>query len=131
MRGTTISLSTLAIAVIAVSAMQAQDAPAAPTVDVTGEWEFQMETPRGTRTTRLVFQQDGNALTGEIETRRGAVAISRGSVSGNRITFTIRIEVGQRSFERTYAGTVEEDTASGTVTNPRGGTTDWTARKVR
>lgn len=129
MRRATIGIVTLAFALLTAGSLQAQD-PAPPTVDVTGEWELQTETPRGPQTSTVTFVQDGATLSGHLTTPRGEIPIASGSVSGNTITFTIRMEMGQRSFERTYTGTVEGDTAQGTVPSPRGGTIEWTARRV-
>ncbi len=44
-------------------------------VDVTGVWEITSETPRGTMTRNVTFQQEGNKLTGSIQTRDGSAPI--------------------------------------------------------
>ncbi len=100
------------------------------TVNVTGKWEFTSEGPRGTQTSTITFEQDGTVLKGTMETQRGAVSFENGSVEGNKITFTIVRGMGDRTFEMTYTGTVEGDTMTGTMTNPRGGDVPWTAKKV-
>jgi hypothetical protein len=99
-----------------------------PAVDMTGVWEITSESPRGTQTRTITFEQDGNKLTGTMETQMGSVPIE-GSVEGNKITFTMTFSRGERSFEMVYTGTVEGDTAKGTMQTPRG-ETEWTGKRV-
>jgi len=98
-------------------------------VDVSGVWEITSETPRGTMTRKVTFEQDGSSLTGTMETRMGSVPIQNGSVEGNKLSFTVVFSRGERSFEMTYSGTVEGDTAKGTYQTSRG-EVEWTATRV-
>jgi hypothetical protein len=99
-------------------------------VNVTGTWELTSETPRGTVTSTLVFEQDGTALEGSMESQRGTVEFDGGTVEGNTIAFTIvRSGMGGRTFEMTYTGTVEGDKITGTMSTPRG-EQPWTAKRV-
>jgi hypothetical protein len=99
-----------------------------PAVDMTGVWEISSESPRGAQTRTITFEQDGATLTGTMETQMGSVPIE-GSVEGNEITFTMTLSRGERSFEMVYTGTVEGDTAKGTMLTPRG-ETEWTGKRV-
>ncbi|KPK78286.1 MAG: hypothetical protein AMS25_16290 [Gemmatimonas sp. SM23_52] len=98
-------------------------------VDMSGVWEISSETPRGTMTRKVTFEQDGSSLTGTMETRMGSVPIQNGSVEGNKLSFTVVFSRGERSFEMTYSGTVEGDTAKGTYQTSRG-EVEWTATRV-
>lgn len=98
------------------------------TVDVTGVWEITSESPRGTMTRTITFEQDGTTLTGTMETRMGSMPLE-GTVEGNKITFTMTFSRGDQSFEMVYTGTVEGDTAKGTMQTPRG-ETEWTGKRV-
>ena len=98
-------------------------------VDVTGKWELTSESPRGTQTSTITFEQEGAVLKGAIETRMGSLPFEGGSVEDNTITFTIVRSMGERTMEMTYSGTVEGDTITGTMTTPRG-ETPWTAKRV-
>ena len=111
-------------------ALLALAAPAAAqeTVDVSGEWEITAETPRGTRTRSVSFEQVGDSLSGTMETPMGTAPISEGSVHGNEITFTMVFTRGDRSMEITYTGTVQDDEMSGKFVTPRG-EVPWTARR--
>lgn len=99
-----------------------------PTVDMTGVWEITSESPRGTMTRTITFEQDGAALTGTLETQMGSMPLE-GSVEGGKITFTMTFSRGDQSFEMVYTGTVEGDTAKGTMQTPRG-ETEWTGKRV-
>lgn len=106
----------------------AAPASAQETADVTGEWVITAESPRGTQTREVTFEQDGNSLTGEMETQMGSWPIEKGSVNGNEISFTMVFTRGDRSMEMTYTGTVEGDEMSGKFVTPRG-EVPWTAKR--
>ena len=115
--------------------------------DVTGSWEiaYTMQTPRGAmeRTMTVQLQQDGTALTGSAEVaamgRPGGgsggvreprvVEISNGMVAGDEVMFTVVLGGGQRSFEMTFSGRVDGDAMAGTVSNPMGADSPFTATR--
>jgi hypothetical protein len=142
------TMRTLAIAAAAAISLAAA-APAAAQ-DVSGTWEFAytMETPRGSmdRTMTVQMEQDGTALTGTAEMaamgRPGGggggggaagqtrtVDISNGMVAGNEVMFTIILNRGERTFQMTFAGQVDGDAMQGTVSNPMGGDSPFTATR--
>jgi len=98
--------------------------------DLTGVWRISYETPRGTRTMELTLTQDGSALTGSMEMRRGrpgggqartrTIEIKDGQVDGADFSFVLEMSFGQRSFRQTFKGTVDGDTMKGTIETPRG-----------
>jgi hypothetical protein len=118
---------TVAIAGAALLAL-AGPALAQEAVDVSGDWEITIESPRGTRTRTVTFEQDGNELTGTMETQMGATPISEGSVNGSEISFTMVFTRGEGSMSLVYTGTVEGDEMSGNVVTPRG-EIPWTAKR--
>lgn len=84
---------------------------AAPTVfaatDVTGDWATQMQTPNGDVTLTFHFKQDGDKLSGSVETSMGSgpFVISNGKVDGNKLSF-------DTSFQGTtinHVGTISGD----------------------
>ena len=107
-----------------------QDAKQQKAVDVSGDWEITSETPRGTMTRNITFKQEGSVLTGSIETQNGSLPIQKGTVEGNKISFTIVMSRGDRSFEMTYTGTVDGDTCKGTFQTPRG-EVPWTGKRTK
>jgi len=90
------------------------------TANVAGKWEMSSETPRGAQTSTFTFEQEGNVLTGTVETQRGSTPINSGTVEGNVVTFTIVRGMRDRSMEMTYTGTLDGDTISGSMTTPMG-----------
>ncbi len=108
----------------------AQKASTQKAVDVSGVWELTSESRRGTMTRKVTFVQDGTALTGTMESRMGSMPIEKGSVDGDKISFTVQFSMGERRFEMVYKGTVEGDKAKGTFLTPRGDEVPWTAKRV-
>ena len=139
------------LAIAAAAAISLAAAAPAAAQDASGTWEFAytMETPRGSmeRTMTVQLVQDGTALTGTAEMpamgRPGGggggggggetrtVDISNGMVAGNEVMFTIVLSRGERTFEMTFSGQVDGDTMEGTVSNPMGGDSPFTATRKK
>ena len=78
----------LALCVILVTAfVVSATAPAAhAATDVTGDWTAQMQGPNGDMTLTFHFKQDGDKLTGSVDTGMGApVDIQNGKIDGDKI----------------------------------------------
>lgn len=111
------------------SLVQAQQADAAK-APMSGTWEISRETPRGPTTMKMELTQDGEALTGRVETRGGWQNIKDGKVSGSDLSFVLEMARGDQTFTLAYTGTLQEDgTLKGTLTTPRG-ESPWTAKRV-
>jgi len=98
-------------------------------VNVTGDWEISMETPRGPMTQEMHFEQDGEKLTVTMTTRRGDEITGEGTVKGNEIEWSIIRSTPRGEFTMNYKGTVEGDTMSGEVQMGDRGSMEWTAKK--
>jgi hypothetical protein len=131
MKQARVFLASALLALLTAAPVSGQEAEQERAVDVSGVWEITSETPRGTMTRKVTFEQDGSSLNGTMETQMGTVPIQNGLVEGNKISFTVVFSRGDRSFEMTYSGTVDGDTAKGTVQMPRGGKVEWTAKRVK
>jgi hypothetical protein len=94
---------------------------------VTGSWEMSIETPRGTMTQTLTLQQDGNTLKGTLKGQRGEAPVT-GSVTGNKISFTVTRDTPNGSFTIEYSGTVDGDSMTGTAHSERFDG-KWTAKR--
>lgn len=106
-------------------------AQAADSSSIVGAWELTYETPRGETTLKLTFIEDGDTFSGTAETRRGTRPLTDVSVDGNRIAFSLEFRGrGDRSFTMRFTGMVEGDSATGTLTGPRGREIPWTAKRV-
>jgi hypothetical protein len=99
-------------------------------VDVTGDWEMTMQSPRGGEMTRAVhFEQDGEKITVTMESRRGDEVTAEGTIKGNAIEWTVSRETPRGAMTMTYKGTVDGDTMSGTVEMGDFGSADWSAKR--
>ena len=101
----------------------------APTVDVTGTWELTIESEMGTFSSTLILTQDGNEVEGTYQSEFGGGSISDGSVSGNSLNFKVSANIGGEDMTFTYTGTVEGDSASGSLEGGFG-SMSWTAKRT-
>jgi len=99
-------------------------------VDVTGDWEMTMESPRGGEMTRGVhFEQDGEKITVTMESRRGEDVTVEGTLVGNEIEWIVSRETPRGPMTMAYKGTVDGDAMSGTVDFGDFGSGSWTAKR--
>lgn len=96
-------------------------------VDVSGKWILSSESPRGTRTSEMTIAQDGEQITVTMESRRGDPMESKGTIKGNKISWSSKRETPRGTFEISYSGTVENGKMSGTVSFGSRGSSNWTA----
>ena len=73
-------------------------------VDVTGKWNFAVETSAGAGSPKFEFKQDGDKITGTYEGQLGSAKLA-GTVKDNKIEFKFSVEMG----EITYTGDILED----------------------
>jgi hypothetical protein len=97
-------------------------------INVTGNWEMTVTTPRGERTQDVNFKQEGEKLTVTMQGRRGEVT-GEGTVKGKKIEWTITRSTPRGKFTMTYTGKIEEDKMSGEVQMGDFGSREWKAKK--
>ena len=98
----------------AVSVSPAQQA--APAVDLTGKWVFQVVTSAGGGAPTFVFKQDGEKLTGHYSGQLGEADLA-GTVKGQAVDFKFSADVQGVRIDATYSGRIEsKDSMKGTVT---------------
>jgi hypothetical protein len=85
--------------------------PFAFAADVTGTWQLAVETNQGSGNPTVVFQQDGEQLTGTFNSQILGVAKITGSVKGNAIEFGFDGDAGGQKITVSYKGTIEGPTA--------------------
>ena len=83
--------------------------------DVSGTWQFEVETQIGTGTPTFTFKQDGGKLSGRYKGQLGEADVT-GSVKGNEVAFTLDATLEGNSLRITYTGTVDKDAMKGIVT---------------
>ena len=111
------SLATLLMLVAALAAASSPVfAQAASKVDVTGKWLFTVTTSAGTGTPTLTLTQKGDSLSGHYSSQVLGEADVKGSVSGQKITLNVNVEVQGNAITVTYDGTIDgPDAMKGTV----------------
>ena len=87
---------------------------------MTGRWNLTANTPNGSRTATadITMGADG-ALAGSITTEHGIAAISTGSLTGNRFTFTATMQSNTGPLAITFSGTIEGNTLKGSISSPQ------------
>lgn len=118
-----LALAGSVLMVSVVSAM-ALDEPA----KADGTWAMSVETPRGTMTQTLTIQQDGGTIKGTLKNQRGDAPLA-GSVTGNKVSFTVKRETPNGTFTLEYSGTIDGDSMQGTVHSERFDG-KWTAKRA-
>jgi hypothetical protein len=98
--------------------------------DVSGTWEFSMQTPRGeARTSEMTIEQDGEKIEVTMEGFQGNEMIGEGTVKDNKIEWTVNVSTQRGDFSISYSGTVDGDMMSGKAEMGDFGAMDWTAKK--
>src|SRR5262245_14618443 len=92
-------------------AIVAQERAAATAV--TGDWDVTVTSPMGANTTRTVFKQDGEKLSGIFKGRQGELPFDGGSVTGNDIKFAFSIPFQGASLETKLTGKIDGQSMSG------------------
>jgi hypothetical protein len=115
---------------IAVGAMGGAVAAYAADANVAGTWNLTTETQRGTRNASMVLTQSGENVTGTYKGQRGDIPIS-GTVKGNTLSLSYKLDLQGSELEVKYVGTVEGDTVNGTVAMGRMGEGKFTGKKAK
>jgi len=98
-------------------------------VNVTGDWELTITTPRGERTQNIHFEQEGEKLTVTMMGPRGGEITGEGTVRGNKIEWTITRSGRRGEMTIAYTGEIKGDTMSGEVQMGNRGPFKWTAKR--
>ena len=94
----TIGLISLVL-LFAVTALAAQQ-------DVTGNWKLTVESQAGTGNPSMVLKQDGEKLTGTYKGQLGEAPV-QGTLKGNAINISFKVNVQGQDLQIEYSGTVE------------------------
>jgi hypothetical protein len=81
-----------------------------------GVWTLTVNSPQGPLVLTLNLQQQGNALTGNVNSQFGTAAISEGQVNGNEITWSYTVEGQGTKFPVAGRGTIDVNSIRGTIT---------------
>jgi hypothetical protein len=99
--------------------------------DVSGNWEFNVDTSAGSGSPSFVFAQDGEKLTGTYTGLFGKADLT-GTVKGDTIDFQFKFSYSGESGVCHYTGTIESDTKmKGKATFGTLGDGEWTGTKQK
>lgn len=88
---------------------------------VDGKWTAEVQGRQGTQTQTLTLKANGSALTGSLDTGRGATDITEGKIDGSTVSFKVTRN-GQKGTNTTdYTGTLSGDELKLTGTREGGG----------
>jgi len=93
-------------------------AVAALAADITGNWTGSSDQ----FTLKFVFKQNGETLTGNVVGPQGdPLPITDGKVQGDKLSFTVKVDMGGNSMKITHEGTIKGDEISLTTKMEGGG----------
>ena len=84
------------------------------TGSIAGEWDAEMTTPGGVRSFKIVFQVEGEKLTGTVKRAAGDVPLT-GTIKGDTVRFSYSVLYNDNPLELTMVAVVSGDTMKGTV----------------
>ena len=93
-------------------------ASVAETADAAGKWALVIDFQGQELPVSLTLEQNGDDLTGVLETMLGDGKISDGKIAGSKLTATAQAEMQGRPLEFTIAGNIDGDSMNGTLTAP-------------
>jgi hypothetical protein len=96
--------------------------------NITGTWDFTVETPAGTGSPVFTFKQDGETLTGNYKGQLGEAPVN-GTVKGSEIKFTIKLNVQGQDLTIVYSGQVDGNSMKGKAVLGEFGEGTFTAKK--
>ena len=94
-----------------------REAGSAP-ADAAGKWDLLIDFQGQELPVSLTLEQNGDALTGVLETMLGDGTIADGRIDGNKLTATAQADFQGRPLEFAISGKLSGDTMSGTLSAP-------------
>lgn len=88
------------------------------TADVSGKWNLTLDFQGQQFPVSLLLEQNGETVTGNMESMLGAGEIIDGKVSGNKFTATVKTDFQGQTLELNLNGTANGDAMNGTVNAP-------------
>src|SRR5262245_30554216 len=87
-------------------------APAA-SASAAGTWALNVNSPNGAVTSTLMITQDGESLSGEIDTPFGKVTINNGRIRGDEMSFDFTVNAQGQQMPVTAKGKIDGNSISG------------------
>ncbi len=97
--------------------------------NISGAWDFAVETSGGSGAPSFTFKQEGENLTGTYKGQFGEAPLT-GTVKGDNVEFTIKISAQGQSMTMAYSGKITgKDSMKGIVALGDLGEGTWSAKK--
>jgi hypothetical protein len=96
--------------------------------NISGVWDFTVETAQGSGSPVFTFKQDGETLTGTYKGQFGEAPLT-GTVKGSDVKFSIKVNAQGQEFNVTYTGTVDGSSMKGKASLGELGEATFTAKK--
>jgi len=87
---------------------------------IAGKWDGLIKSPMGELTSTILFQQEGDQITGTISSELGNWEITGGVLSGNTLSFTIAANIMGNAMEMEFSGSAERDVIEGSISTMAG-----------
>ncbi len=97
-------------------------------IDISGAWQFEVQSAAGTTTPTMTFKQSGEQLSGQYVGQLGEAPI-QGTLKGSDLTFSIDVSFQDMKVHIVYTGTATKDALKGTATLGDFGEAPFTARR--
>ena len=105
-------------------------APAFAQTSVAGDWDVTVNSPQGSNTTLVTFNQDGEKVSGIFKSPQGQLPFEGGTLKGGDLTFTFTITTQGIQLPITLTGKVEGATMIGKADFGGFAEGDWTAKRT-
>jgi hypothetical protein len=102
--------------------------PASGGSNISGNWAFEVQTDQGSGSPSFTFKQDGEKLTGTYKGAFGEGPVE-GTVKGNAINFTVKVNAQGQDVVITYSGTIDNGAMKGTVKLGDLGNGTWSGKR--
>ncbi|MEP6833491.1 MAG: hypothetical protein ABJB74_08860 [Gemmatimonas sp.] len=100
--------------------------------DLTGKWTMTVAGPQGANESAVVFKQDADSLSGNIESQMLGASKLSGMVKGDTIRFAFTVAIQGMPYELKASGAVKDkDNIAGSLEAPNGvATFPFTMKRV-
>lgn len=114
------------ILLVAISAVFGSQTP-----NISGTWEFAVETAAGSGSPTFTFKQEGENLTGTYKGQLGEAQLT-GTVKGADVKFSFKLNAQGQDLTITYTGKIDgKDSMKGTAAYGELGEGTWSAKKKK
>jgi imidazolonepropionase-like amidohydrolase len=95
----------------------------APAADLSGTWTLSVDLGGQNLPATLTLKQDGNRLSGTLQSALGSADVANGSVGADGFRFTAIISIQGQSMEVTFTGTTNGNSMTGSAASAAGAAT--------